>query len=54
MGGGVEEKTECETEETCDPRSSPNLRVPGSHVAGKGWEPRAQPGEQPPPPPLPT
>lgn len=27
---------ECETEETCDPPSCPNLRISGRHVAGKG------------------
>lgn len=50
MGGGAE----CETEETCDPRSCPNLRIPGRHVAGKGGEPSTPSGDVPPPPPLPT
>lgn len=49
MGGA-----ECETEETCDPRFCPNLRIPGRHVAGKGGEPSTPSGDRPPPPPLPT
>lgn len=44
MGGGG---AECETEETCDPRSCPNLRVPGHHVAGKGGDPGSQLGAEP-------
>lgn len=37
MGGA-----ECETRETCDPRSCPNLSVLDCHVTKKGGEPRAR------------